>query len=114
MPSVLEYINRKNALPKGLLFSLAALIAFYKGNRNGESFAIKDDQNALDFFATQWATGDLKAIAKATLKNTDFWGTDLTQFDGLLDTVTANLEAIINNGMKEALGAFVQNNNALK
>jgi tagaturonate reductase len=114
LPSVLEYINRKNALPKGLLFSLAALIAFYKGNRNGESFAIKDDQNALDFFATQWATGDLKAIAKATLKNTDFWGTDLTQFDGLLDTVTANLEAIINNGMKEALGAFVQNNNALK
>jgi len=108
LPSVLEYIKRKNTLPKGLLFSLASLIAFYKGNRNGETIAIKDDQAVLDFFATQWATGDIATVAKNTLENTDIWGTDLTQFDGLLDTVTANLEAIVNKGMKEALDTFVQ------
>lgn len=108
LPSVLEYIKRKNALPQHLLFSLASLIAFYKGDRNGEAFAIKDDQSALDFFATQWATGDIAGVAKATLSNTDFWGTDLTQFEGLEETVTNNLENIINNGMKAALQAFVK------
>lgn len=108
LPSVLEYIKRKGALPKHLLFSLAALIAFYKGDRNGEAIAIKDDQSALDFFATQWATGDISGVAKATLANTDFWGVDLTQFEGLEATVTENLENIINNGMKAALQAFVK------
>jgi len=112
LPSVLEYIKRKNELPKGLLFSLASLIAFYKGDRNGEIITIKDDQSVLDFFATQWATQDLKAIAKATLEHTAFWGIDLTQFDGLLDMVTENLEAIINIGMVETLNMFVERNNS--
>ena len=106
LPSVLEYINRKDALPQGLLFSLASLIAFYKGERNGYTIPLKDDQSVLDFFAAQWATGNSASVVKATLENTSFWGTDLTQFDKLLETVTAYLEAILNNGMKEALNRF--------
>ncbi|WP_010134031.1 tagaturonate reductase [Ochrovirga pacifica] len=108
LPSVLEYIRRKNALPQGLLFSLASLIAFYKGDRNGEAIALKDDQSALDFFKTQWATGDAAAVAKATLANTDFWGTDLTAIDGLEAAVVAHLESIQANGMKASLQTFVK------
>jgi tagaturonate reductase len=108
LPSVLEYIKRKDALPQGLLFSLASLISFYKGERGSESYVVKDDQTALDFFATQWASNDVPSIAKATLSNVDLWGTDLTQFDGLEAVVTAHLEAIQNNGMKSALEAFVK------
>ncbi|GAA3610498.1 tagaturonate reductase [Flavivirga amylovorans] len=103
LPSVLEYIKRKNELPNRLLFSLASLIAFYRGNRDGEAITLKDDQSVLDFFASQWKTEDIAGIAKATLSNTDFWGIDLTEFDGLLDTVTTHLENIITNGMKQAL-----------
>ncbi|NMH87910.1 tagaturonate reductase [Flavivirga algicola] len=106
LPSVLEYIKRKNELPNRLLFSLASLIVFYKGDRDGKTIDLKDDQSALDFFATQWATGDLPSIAKATLSNTDFWGVDLTEFDGLLDLVTYQLENIVLNGMKQALKAL--------
>ena len=108
LPSVLEYIKRKNTLPQGLLFSLASLIAFYKGDRDGEAYSVKDDQAALDFFAAQWATNDTAAIVKATLSNTNFWGTDLTQFEGLEATVAKNLESIVNKGMKVALEAFVK------
>jgi tagaturonate reductase len=107
LPSVLEYIKRKNALPNNLLFSLAALIAFYKGDRNGEKINLKDDQFALDFFEKQWATGNSASVSKATLENTDFWGTDLTQNKGLLDTVTAHLNNIVNNGMKAALTKLI-------
>ena len=108
LPSVLEYIKRKNALPKRLLFSLAALIAFYRGDRNGVNIPLKDDQSVLDFFAVQWVAFDVKAIAKATLQNVDFWGQDLTQFNGLLKEVTTSLNAITKHGMKEALNDFMK------
>ena len=108
LPSVLEYIKRENALPKRLLFSLAALIAFYRGDRNGVNIPLKDDQSVLDFFAAQWVAIDVKAIAKATLQNVDFWGQDLTQFNGLLEEVTTSLVAINKHGMKEALNDFMK------
>ena len=108
LPSVLEYIKRENALPKRLLFSLAALIAFYRGDRNGVNIPLKDDQSVLDFFAAQWVAIDVKAIAKATLQNVDFWGQDLTQFNGLLEEVTTSLIAINKHGMKEALNDFMK------
>lgn len=108
LPSVLEFIKRKNKNPKLLLFSLAALIAFYRGERGEERFSVKDDQSALDFFVTQWAKGDIASVVEATLKNTDLWGIDLTQFEGLQEVVTNNLESIIINGMKETLQALVK------
>ena len=108
LPSVLEYIKRENTLPKRLLFSLAALIAFYRGNRNGVNIPLKDDPSVLDFFAAQWVAFDVKAIAKATLQNVDFWGQDLTQFNGLLEEVTTSLNAITKHGMKEALNDFMK------
>ncbi len=79
-----------------------------RGERGEERFTVKDDQSALDFFATQWAKGDTASVVKATLKNTAFWGTDLTQFEGLEETVTNSLESIIKNGMKATLQAFVK------
>ena len=108
LPSVLEFIKRKNKNPKLLLFSLAALIAFYRGERGEERFSVKDDQSALDFFVTQWAKGDTASVVEATLKNTDLWGIDLTQFEGLKEVVTDNLESIVINGMKETLQALVK------
>lgn len=107
LPSILEYINRNNRLPQRLLFSLAALIAFYRGERSGEKILLKDDQVALDFFYEQWATNDIAAIAKTTLQNIGFWGVDLTQFDGLLETTIVNLEVIVSKGMKTALENFM-------
>lgn len=108
LPSILEFIKRKDALPQGLLFSLASLIAFYKGDRDGETISIKDDQFALDFFAEQWATGNVALVAEKTLANTEFWGTDLTKLEGVQAAVTKHLEAIVNLGMKTALQNFVK------
>lgn len=108
LPSVLEYVKRKNELPKNLLFSLAALIAFYKGDRNGTAIALKDDAAVLDFFNEAWSSNNFVEVAEKTLSNTDFWGTDLTEIDGLQEEVTTHLEAILTNGMKATLDAFVK------
>jgi tagaturonate reductase len=103
LPSVIEFINGKNTLPKRLLFSLAALIAFYKGERNGESISLKDDQEVLRFFKNQWSTNNYGSIVKNVLSNTEFWGQDLTEFEGLQELVTSTLENVMVNGMQETL-----------
>ena len=108
LPSVLEYIKRKNALPKHLLFSLAALIAFYKGDRNGEIINLADDQEVLDFFKSQWllVNGSEKSIAKivnSVLSNTNLWGIDLAKIKGMEIEIASALDAIINRGMKKAI-----------
>lgn len=108
LPSVLEYVNRKNKLPKRLLFSLSALIAFYKGDRDGETIALKDNQEVLDFFTDQWSSNNPQAVVKNVLSKVDFWNTDLTKIEGLEDQVTANLENILDNGMIEALKSLIQ------
>lgn len=105
LPSVLEYIKRKHALPKCLLFSLAALIAFYKGERNGELIQLADDQGVLDFFKSQWLGFDgskesIAVIVYAVLSNSDFWARDLTRIDGLQNEVVSALDLIINQGIK--------------
>ncbi|WP_157208942.1 tagaturonate reductase [Mariniflexile maritimum] len=107
LPSVLGFIKRKNELPSYLLFSLAALMAFYKGDRNGAPIALKDDASVLAFFEKQWKTKDVPSLVKATLSNTDFWGTDLTKINGLEKEVAKHLETIVNNGMQTALKTFM-------
>jgi len=112
MPSFTEYINRKGQLPGHLTFSLASLIAFYNGseirngvligNRDGAEYEIKDDKFVLDFFA---ANSKLPAdeLAKAVLSNTDFWGTDLAQYEGVLENVGNYISDIRSLGMRKAL-----------
>jgi len=108
LPSILEFIKRKNELPQNLLFSLASLIAFYKGDRNGATITLKDDKEVLEFFSEQWANNSLEQLAKNTLENSNFWGQDLTQINGFLVEVTNYLNGIIQNGMKATLTNFVK------
>ncbi|WP_242132565.1 tagaturonate reductase [Aestuariivivens marinum] len=103
LPSILEYIKRNGELPRRLLFSLSALIAFYKGERNNDVIPLKDSQSVLEFFKLQWAKGHIPTIVKATLENLEFWGMDLTKVDGLQKAVTNGLERIVNDGMHKSL-----------
>ncbi|MGA9650438.1 tagaturonate reductase [Pedobacter sp.] len=108
LPSVLEFIKRKKQLPSHLLFSLAALIAFYKGDRNGTPIVLKDDQAVLDFFKNVWDNHNFGEVVQKTLANKSFWGMDLTEIDGLQEEVAMHLETILNKGMKTALEDFIK------
>jgi len=109
LPSVLAYIEGGQGSPKRLLFSLAALLAFYKGDRNGEPIPLNDDQDVLDFFKMQWNTNgqDLPALVKASLSNKSFWGMDLTVHQELEAEVLNHLQQIIRVGMRTALPEFL-------
>lgn len=108
LPSILEYQKRKNALPEKLVFSLASLIVFYKGELNGKTIALNDDQDILDFFSKQWTACDgseaaLRQLVEAVLSNTNFWGQDLTKVAGLVEKTALNLGDILLHGMRDVL-----------
>ena len=64
LPSILEYIKRKNAMPETLLFSFAKLIEFYKvGTPN-------DDEKVMAFMKNE--------SVKDILANKAFWDEDLS------------------------------------
>ena len=112
MPSFLGYIDLKGELPKHLTFSLAALMAFYKGteirdkaligHRDGQEYNIMDDKAVLEFFAAN-SQKPSREFAQAFLSNEEFFGQDLTKADGLVDAIAAYLDEIADKGMRKAL-----------
>jgi tagaturonate reductase len=108
LPSVLEYQKRNGSLPNRLVFSLAALIRFYKGERNGETIALSDDAWILDMFKETWGSydgseGGLEKVVRTVLANEKIWKMDLNKVEGLTAKVTGYISAIEKNGIKEAL-----------
>jgi len=108
LPSILEYQKRKNSLPEKLVFSFASLIAFYKGEVNGKTIAVNDDQEVLEFIQTNWQSyngkvDSLTVIVNAILSNQGFWGQDLTEVKGLAEKIVENLNDILGKGMQAVL-----------
>lgn len=112
MPSFLGYIEKYGKLPARLTFSLAALMAFYTGteirdkaligHRDGQEYNVMDDTAVLEFFRDNSAKESAE-FAKAFLGRVDFFGQDLNEIEGLTDAVTAHLDDIKANGMRDAL-----------
>ncbi len=123
LPSILEFQKRKGSLPDVLSFSLAALLAFYKGTeikdngligtRDGEVFHIKDELSALERFAQVWTDYEAKpedkkeeAVVQVTqtlLADTSLWDQDLNLVEGLTDKVSGYLKNILQAGVTEAI-----------
>jgi len=119
--TVLDYVREKGDVPARLSFALAALIAFYRGqeirggaligDRNGQSYAIKDDAAVLEFFRGAWAKAGREAspessaaLAREVLGRADFWGSDLNlTLPGFCAEVTEQLQRISSIGVRAAL-----------
>lgn len=124
LPSIQEFVKRTGKLPRALSFSLAALIAFYRGNEIngtaligkrplGNTYEIKDDMPVLEFFKAQWSEYDETAagaekLAKAVLANTEFWGEDLNNLPGFTKVVAEDLYSILTNGAAETIKTFIK------
>ncbi|MGL5933018.1 MAG: tagaturonate reductase [Cetobacterium sp.] len=104
LPQVLELNNRTGKLSKKLLFSLAALIRFYKGVReNGDAIQLRDDKHHLDMYKELWMTNNYNEIVKAVLGLENHWDTDLNAVEGMTDLVAKYLEMIDKVGVAKAL-----------
>lgn len=108
LPQLLNSAARSGHPPVRLSFALAALLAFFRGQRGEERYPLQDDAAWLTLFADLWAKvekGELtpQQLVEAVLSNRQHWGEDLTQVPGLTAAVTAHLQRIIADGMRQSL-----------
>lgn len=115
MPSVKEYAERFDKLPRLLTFSFAALMQFYTGvfdadgkymgKRGDEYYDVQDDEAALEFCAKHCA--DTGVFVTELCKAVQFWGEDLSLIPGLAQQVNDDLSLIRSKGMKAALRTVI-------
>ncbi|QCJ71000.1 tagaturonate reductase [Providencia heimbachae] len=90
-----------------LCFALAALLIFYRGQRSGEVYPLQDDEIWLTRFAQLWPkVGDSissKEFVSTVLSDKKHWEQDLSQNEELVDKVSKQIDAILNQGMRAAL-----------
>ena len=96
LPSLLAYQEKKGELPAGIVRALAALIRFYRGDRNGEPIPLRDAADRIAFFREQWdavAAGNQprSQLTQNVLARADWWGQDLNAVAGLEPALTAAL-----------------------
>ncbi|WP_312686266.1 tagaturonate reductase [Kosakonia sp.] len=108
LPQLLAGQQNHGKLPSRLTFALAALIAFYRGERNGETYPVQDDAHWIERFQLLWSQhGDRQIstseLVKAVLSVSEHWEQDLTQVSGLVEQVTLDLDAILRQGMRAAV-----------
>lgn len=108
LPQLLAGQKVRGQLPSRLTFALAALIAFYRAERNGEGYPVQDDANWLECYQQLWARHrdnqiSTRELVLAVLSEREHWELDLTQVNGLVDQVTLDLDAILLKGMRAAV-----------
>jgi len=91
LPTILEYKEKYGKYPKGLTFSLAALIAFYRTD------AANDGEEIMEFMKT----ADVADI----LAKEEYWGQDLTD---MLPDVQKWYEMIETDGMAKSYDAVLE------
>lgn len=108
LPQLLAGYQQNGRWPTRITFALAALLAYYRGERNGEPYPLQDDAQWLDRFATLWpqqaqGTITLSQLVSAVLSDEQHWQSDLSQQPGLVEAVTQHLQNITAHGMRAAL-----------
>ena len=104
LPSLIDTVENTGALPKRITLSLAALIAFYRGQRGEEKYECKDNADILELYAKVWgeydgSTESLRSLVSTVLAYEENWKRDLNEIPGLTDAVTGHLASILEHGM---------------
>lgn len=111
VPVLLNHYKKNNSVPSLFSLGFAAYLYFMKavsqkdkafyGEFEGELYLIEDEM-APKFYKL-WCDKPADALVKEVLKDKELWGHDLTQLEGFLQSVTNDLQSIIDNGAKATL-----------
>lgn len=110
LPTLLDYVEIKKALPKRLLFAFAALVLFHKGKRGNEDIALNDDPAYLAKWKEFWAEfdGDYKALAEKVLGWEEAWDMDMNAIHpDIAAQVGIYLQAMVTKGVRAAAECFI-------
>ena len=112
LPSLIDYKANTGQLPQKIVFSLAALISYYKGEVDGQTYTVNDDQIHLDFFHQLWSETQntpeaVYQLAEKALAYKTLWKKDLNEIEGLTQAVSSYIYLIEQVGMKKAIKAVL-------
>lgn len=100
LPSLLEFIKLKQALPLHTVFSFACLLLFYRGTWHDKKLPVQDDENVTSELSKIWQLGDYDSVSKVILSKTDYWGEDLNLVFGLQKSIATAMQYIDEKGIK--------------
>ena len=108
LPTLVDYMDKNNALADGITTSLSALIVFYSGLYNGRTIDLKDEIEVITKFRDLWddyksESIDLNTLVNSVLSDDDLWGLDLTEIAGLSNIIEEKIEIILNDGIETLL-----------
>lgn len=106
LPSLLAYVRRKDRLPLKMLYSFACLLRFYKGDWKSVPLPLNDDEHIIAEFTQLWKLNDMGLIAETVLKNSTYWGEDLSQIEGLQKAISFALGCIEDYGIMVGFNKF--------
>jgi tagaturonate reductase len=110
LPGLKTYLERKGALPDGLVLGLAAIVTYYKGGKRGtDEIVVQDDQRIIDLLQSLWKTGSAEQIAKGVLAAEFIWGENLNDVQGLTNKLIYYLSEIQEKGMLDAVKKMLSN-----
>ncbi|SCC37963.1 tagaturonate reductase [Fictibacillus enclensis] len=108
VPTLVDYVEKKQKLPQRLTFSLSALLYFYKGKRGEEDIPLDDSSEIIEEFKELWQKVDSKelqltAFVQDILSKEQWWGRDLSSISGLTTAVAEHLKVFEDKGIKAAV-----------
>lgn len=113
-----EYYRKNQAVPNYMAAGLAAYLRFMKpevvtdgkayGDFNGTSYFIQDQVGA-EFDLIYKHSSNTQEVVTKVLSNKAFWGTDLSTIDGLVETVSQNLETLNSKGARTLIKEITNN-----
>ncbi len=118
LPSLLSFNEKFNMLPQKLVFSLAAMIAYFRGENNGKEYTVQDDEWITDFYKEAWSQCDgrpvsIHELVVKVLSLDKVWKQDLNKIPNLTLTVSHYLFLITQVGMQNAVFAVLDEKNPL-
>lgn len=95
LPTIMQYEKITGAMPKGLVFSLASLLFFYKAGAEG-GYPLKDEKRVIESISPTTSPAEF-------LQNTGLWGENTFFMKKLTSATEENLNLIQEKGIKEAI-----------
>ena len=113
LPTMQDYIDIYGLLPRRMIFSLAALLVYYRGSRDNQgrffgyrdyrncnglkdTYEIRDDESVIEIFE-KTAGLDIEEYAKTILSEERLWGVDLDDIIGVRNCVVEMMYMIIDD-----------------
>ncbi len=105
LPSFKDYYEEYNEIPPALTMSFSALLKFY--DTDG-CYPVRDDDKVLEFI-NENRTKSVAEYVTAVASNKQFWGEDLSVYNGFVDAVTNQVQLMKEKGARETLNMFLEN-----